>query len=30
MNENVFDFLPITFFVECDPSKQKQFSKNMV
>lgn len=30
LNENVFDFLPLTFFVECDLSKQKQFSKSMV
>ena len=30
LNENVFDFLPLTFFVECDPQKQKQFSKGMV
>jgi hypothetical protein len=30
LNENVFDYLPLTFFVECDMSKQKQQSKNMV
>lgn len=30
LNENVFDFLPLTFFVECDLSKQKQYSKSMV
>ena len=30
LNENVFDFIPLTFFVECDLSKQKQFSKSMV
>jgi hypothetical protein len=30
LNENVFDYMPLTFFVECDLSKQKQYSKNMV
>ena len=30
LHENVFDYLPLTYFVECDISKQKQFSKSMV
>ena len=30
LNENVFDYMPLTFFVECDLSKNKQYSKNMV
>ena len=30
LNENVFDYLPLQFFVECDISKQKQYSKSMV
>jgi hypothetical protein len=30
LNENVFDYMPLTFFVECDLSKQRQYSKNMV
>lgn len=30
LNENVFDYLPLTFFVECDPQKAKAYSKTMV
>mmetsp|Transcript_41433 Transcript_41433/g.63211 ORF Transcript_41433/g.63211 Transcript_41433/m.63211 type:complete len:81 (+) Transcript_41433:901-1143(+) len=30
VNENVFDFMPLTFFVEADMSKHKQYSKSMV
>jgi len=30
VNENCFDFLPLTYFIECDLQKQKQYSKSMV
>lgn len=30
LNENVFDYLPLTFYVEFDPSKLKSYSKSMV
>lgn len=30
LNENVFDFLPLQFYVECDLTKQAKFSKELV
>lgn len=30
LNENVFDIVPLTYFIECDFKSQKQYSKTMV